>query len=227
MKKLLSVLLAITIFTSLSFAQRFVYVDTEYILDRLPDHKKAQEQIDVLAEEWRKEIDTKYKEIDKLYRAYQAEQVLLTDEMKVQKQKEIEDKEKAAKELQKKYFGYEGELFKKKQELIKPIQDKVYKAIQDMAESKVYDFVFDKSNGVAMLFATPKYDRSDDILKALGVTNLTPAANTPTAPSTSTKPSTTTKPALAEEKKTGIDMRAPGPDSKTSPNKTVSPATPK
>jgi hypothetical protein len=147
--------------------------------------------------------------------------------MKRKRENEIIAKEKEVKELQKARFGVDGELFKKRQELIKPIQDKVYKAIQDMAESKVYDFVFDKSNGVAMLFATPKYDRSDDILKALGVTNLTPAANTTTAPSTSTKPSTTTKPAPAEEKKTGIDMRAPGPDSKTSPNKTVSPATPK
>lgn len=157
-------------------AQRFVYVDSEYILDRMPDYKKAQEQIDLVAEEWRKEIDLKYKEIEKMRKAYQAEEVLLTEDMKVQKQKEIEEKEKAARDLQKQRFGYQGDLFTKKQELIKPIQDKVYKEIQTMAETKAYDFVFDKSNGPAMMYATPKYDRSDDILKALGITNLNPAA---------------------------------------------------
>lgn len=214
MKKILSLIVVMAMLSSMSFAQRFVYVDSEYILDRLPDYKKAQEQIDNIAEEWRKEIDAKYQEVEKLYKAYQAEQVLLTEEMKLQKQKEIEDKEKAARDLQKKYFGYEGELFKKKQELIKPIQDKVYKAIQEMAESKVYDFVFDKSNGVAMLFATPKYDRSDDILKVLGVTNITePGTNN--APATSTKPGTSVP---ATEKPTSgtntnsqqnINMKAP------------------
>jgi outer membrane protein len=232
MKKLLSLIVVVAMFSSVSLAQRFVYVDTEYILDRMPDYKKAQEQIDAVADEWRKEVDVKYKEIERLYKAYQAEQVLLTEEMKVQKQQEIENKEKAARELQKKYFGFEGELFIKKQELVKPIQDKVYKAIQDMAESKVYDFVFDKSNGVAMLFATPKYDRSDDILKALGITNLQPT--TPSTPSTSTKPGTTapssTTPAGTTEEKKQIDMKAPtAPGTKpTQPNQpSTRPATPK
>ena len=222
MRKLLSLIAVVAVFSNVSLAQRFVYVDTEYILERLPDYKKAQEQVDAVADEWRKDVDAKYKETERLYKAYQAEQVLLTEEMKVQKQQEIENKEKAARELQKKYFGFEGELFIKKQELVKPIQDKVYKAIQDMAESKVYDFVFDKSNGIAMLFATPKYDRSDDILKALGITNI---QQTTTAPSTSTKPGTTTPNAAsptgaAEEKKQNIDMKAPtAPGTKpTQPN---------
>ncbi len=232
MKKIFITVIIATIFGSAAMAQRFVYVDTEYILDRMPDYKKAQDQIDAIADEWRKEVDVKYKEIERLYKAYQAEQVLLTEEMKIQKQQEIENKEKAARELQKKYFGFEGELFIKKQELVKPIQDKVYKAIQDMAESKVYDFVFDKSNGVAMLFATPKYDRSDDILKALGITNI---QQTTTTPSTSTKPGTTapkaTTPAgTTEEKKQSIDMKAPtAPGTKpTQPNQpSTRPATPK
>jgi outer membrane protein len=227
MKKLFSLIVVVVMFSSISFAQRFVYVDTEYILERLPDYKKAQEQIDNIAEEWRKEIDVRYKEVEKLYKAYQAEQVLLTEEMKLQKQKEIEDKEKAARDLQKKYFGYEGELFKKKQELIKPVQDKVYKAIQEMAESKVYDFVFDKSNGVAMLFATPKYDRSDDILKALGVTNITDPGSS-TAPATSTKPGTsapaTEKPATGNNNNSqqNINMKAPTAPG-TKPSETTKP----
>jgi outer membrane protein len=229
MKKLLSLIVVVAMFSSVSLAQRFVYVDTEYILDRMPDYKKAQEQIDVVADGWRKEVDAQYKEIERLYKAYQAEQVLLTEEMKIQKQQEIENKEKAARELQKRYFGFEGELFIKKQELVKPIQDKVYKAIQDMAESKVYDFVFDKSNGVAMLFATPKYDRSDDILKALGITNLqptTPASSTSAKPGTSTT-ATTTPAGATEEKKQSIDMKAPtAPGTKpTQPNQTNQPST--
>jgi len=196
MKKIFTVTLFALMFSGTSFAQRFVYVDTEYILDRMPDYKKAQEQVDQISEGWRKEIDEKYKEIEKLYKAYQAEQVLLTEEMKVQKQKEIEDKEKAARELQKQRFGYEGDLFKKKQELIKPIQDKVYKQIQKMAEEKAYDFVFDKSSSIAMLFATPKYDRSEEILKAMGIVGVPSGSNAGSAtPSGSTKPSTTdTKP---------------------------------
>jgi outer membrane protein len=156
----------------------------------MPDYKKAQEQLDQLAEGWRKEIDDKYKEIEKLYKTYQAEQVLLTEEMKLQKQKEIEDKEKAARELQKQKFGYEGEMFRKKQELIKPIQDKVYKEIHKMATEKAYDFVFDKSSGLSMLFATPKYDRSDDILKAMGIVNIPVSTDGGTKPSTA--PSSTT-----------------------------------
>lgn len=244
MKKLFSLIVVVAMFSSMSFAQRFVYVDTEYILDRMPDYKKAQDQIDNIAEEWRKEIDLKYKEVEKLYKAYQAEQVLLTEEMKLQKQKEIEDKEKAARDLQKRYFGFEGELFKKKQELIKPVQDKVYKAIQEMAESKVYDFVFDKSNGVAMLFATPKYDRSDDILKALGITNTSAPAST--TPSTSAKPGTSAPasnaPASGNTNTTGgtnarpqqnMDMKAPtAPGTKPTqptqqPTKPTSPNSPK
>lgn len=190
MKKIQFFIVMMVFLNTSVFAQRFVYVDSEYILERLPDYKKAQEQVDIIADEWRKEIDAKYKDLEKMRKAFQAEEVLLTEEMKVQKQKELEEKEKAARELQKQRFGFQGDLFSKKQELIKPIQDKVYKEIQTLAETKAYDFVFDKSNGQAMMYATPKYDRSDDILKALGVTNI-PAANTTTQPANSAKPNTT------------------------------------
>lgn len=201
--------LIIFLFHQNIFAQRFVYVDTEYILERLPDYQKAQDQLNNIINDWRNEIEEKNAEIDKLRKAFQAEQVLLTEEMKQEKLAEIDEKEKSVLELNKQRFGYQGELFQKKQELIKPVQDKVYKEIQAMAEAKVYDFVFDKSSGVSMLFATPKYDRSDEILKALGVTN--------TALPKSEKAPVSTKPNTAPPKTTE--------DSKPENNNTTKPAT--
>ena len=168
MKSLFTTAILLCAGVMFSYGQKFVYVDTDYILENIPEYKQAQKKLDEIADQWRAEIDRMSKEIDELYRAYQAEQVLMPEDVKVQKQQEIEAKEKAMKDYQKQKFGYEGELFQKKQELIKPIQDKVYNEIQKMASEKLYDFVFDKSSGVAMLFANPKYDKSDDILKAMG-----------------------------------------------------------
>jgi len=168
MKKILLTSLAIILVSTFAFSQRFVYVDTDYILENIPEYQQAQKQLDEIAEGWRGEISRQYQEIDELYRAYQAEQVLLTEDVKIQKQKEIENKEKAVKEYQKQKFGYEGEMFQKKQELIKPIQDDIYNEIQKMAKEKDYDFIFDKSSGVTMLFSNKRYDRSDAILEAMG-----------------------------------------------------------
>lgn len=169
MKKLFLTTVIICSVAAASFAQRFVYVDSDYILGSIPEYKQAQKQLDDISATWRAEIDKRYKEIDELYRAYQAEQVILPDATKQQKQKEIEDKEKAVKEYQKEKFGFEGELFKKKQELIKPLQDKIYNEIQKMATEKSYDFVFDKaSSSTTMLYTNNKYDKSDDIIAALG-----------------------------------------------------------
>ncbi len=145
------------------------YVDVDYVLKNIPDYTEAQAQIDNLAASWQKEIDGKYDEIDKMYKQYQAEQVLLTDDMKTQRLKEIDDKEKAAKELQKKRFGYQGDLFAKRQELIQPIQDRVYDAIQKIATTKAYDFVLDKSSGSVVLFANTKLNISDQVLQSLGI----------------------------------------------------------
>ncbi len=169
MKTIFTTATLLLIFAASSFAQRFVFVDTEYILDNIPEYKQAQKKIDEITDGWRTEIDRRYKEIDELYRAYQAEQVLMPEDMKIKKQKEIENKENAVKEFQKQKFGFEGELFTKKQELVKPIQDKIYNEIQKMATEKAYDFIFDKSSGVSMLFASAKFDKSDDILRALGI----------------------------------------------------------
>lgn len=150
-------------------AQRYCVIDTKYILESIPDYKDAQKKLDAIAEQWQKEIDTKFQDIDKMYKAYQAEQVMLTDELKQKREDEIVAREKDAKDLQKKRFGYEGDLFKKREELIKPIQDKIYNAVQKLAASRMYDFVLDKSGGVTVIFADPKLDRSEDILRSLGV----------------------------------------------------------
>jgi outer membrane protein len=168
MKKI--TLLAFLVLASLSMsAQRFIYVDTDYILDKIPEYKKAQEELDAIAQQWKEEISKKYAEIDRLYKEFQAEQYLMDSETRKKKEDEIVQKEKEAKDFQKKKFGYQGELFEKRQELVKPIQDRVYEAIKSLAEERNYDFVLDKaSSGASILYANPKYDKSDEILKKLG-----------------------------------------------------------
>lgn len=168
MKKTHLLFLFLLTMTTGAFAQKLAYVDVEYILKNIPEYTDAQKKLDDISAGWQKDIDTKYAEIDKLYKSYQAEQVLLTDEMKQQRQKEITDKEKAAKEFQKQKFGYQGELFQKRQELVQPIQDKVYDAIQKIATTKAFDFVLDKSSGSVVLFANSKNNISDQVLQALG-----------------------------------------------------------
>ena len=158
-------------------AQRFAYVNTDYILSNITEYKSAQEQIDKVTAEWKADVEKKQKEIDELYRNFQNEQYLLTEEQKKAKIGEIETKEKAMKEFQKSKFGCEGELFKKRQELVKPIQDKVYEAIEKYAKGRGYDFIFDKSSSTTILFANPENDKSDEIIKRLGYT---PQKNTPT-----------------------------------------------
>lgn len=153
-------------------AQKFAYVDTEYILAQLPDYKSAQKQLDQLSEKWQKEVDAKYQEIDKLYKNYQAEEVLLNNEQKKQRQEEIITKEKEAKKLQQTKFGYEGELFRKREQLIKPIQDRVFDAIQTIAKREDLDFIFDKSGDMVMLFSNARFDKSGEVLEELGITPL-------------------------------------------------------
>ena len=147
---------------------KFGYVDTDYIMGEIPEYKAAQSELDKTSVQWQKEIDTKYAEIDKLYKAYQADAILLTDEMKKKRENEIVNKEKEVKDLQKQRFGVDGELFKKRQELVKPIQDKVYNAIKSVAERRGLGFVMDKAGQVSLLYANSKYDMSDEVLVFLG-----------------------------------------------------------
>jgi outer membrane protein len=170
MKKL-SVLFLLTIgLISFTQAQRFAYVDVEYILQNVPEYQQAQDKIDSISQVWQQEIEQKKKEIDELYKEYQEERVLLTEKMRKKKEQEIEQKEKELKELREKRFGYEGDLFKKKQELIKPIQDKVYEAIKSIAERRRYDFILDKSAGSTLLYTNKEYDKSKEVLEELGYT---------------------------------------------------------
>ena len=150
-------------------SQKYAIIDTRYILDKMPEYKEAQKQLDNIAAGWQKEIDAKQAELDKMYKDYDAEQVMLTEELRKKREDQLFNKEKDLRELQRKRFGFEGDLFKKRQELIKPIQDKVYNAVQKMAVSRGYDFVLDKSEGITIIFADPKLDKSEDVLKDLGV----------------------------------------------------------
>ena len=167
MKKIL-LLLAISFLTLSIQAQKFAYVDTDYILNKIPDFKQAQDKLDGLSADWQKEIENKYADVEQMYRAYQQEQVLLTDAMKEKREDAIIKKETDAKNLQKKYFGTEGNLYLKRQELIKPIQDKIYDGIQQLAANNKYAIVFDSSSDLIMLYKNNNYDKSDKVLDLMG-----------------------------------------------------------
>ena len=168
--KILFAVIAVMLFSAIHvIAQKYCFVNSEYILSKINTYNDAQKQLDALSVKWQKEIEEKYSQIDKLYKAFQAEQILLTEEMKKRRQEEILTREKEAKDLQKQRFGYEGDLFKKKQELVKPIQDKVYNAVKKFATDQSYAVIFDKSSDLTMLYANPKYDKSDNILKIMGI----------------------------------------------------------
>ncbi|NOZ35094.1 MAG: OmpH family outer membrane protein [Chlorobi bacterium] len=166
-KSIVTVILAI-FFTIPTFSQKNAYVDTEYILSKIPAYENAQNKLDGFSKVWKKEIDAKYKELDSKYKDYQTEVALLSTEMKKQRENEIVNLEKNANDLKEKYFGKEGELFKKRKELIKPIQDEVYNAIKEIAVEGNYGFIFDKSADMSLIYTDPKYDISDDVLKKLG-----------------------------------------------------------
>lgn len=166
--------LALTTFCTLLIAmaaqaQRYCVIDSKYILDKMVEYKDAQTKIDKLSEDWQKDIDNRMQEVDRMYKAYQAERAMLSDEVRKKREDEIIAKEKAVKDLQKQRFGYEGELFRERQKLIKPIQDKVFNAVQKYATSRAFDMVLDKAGGVTLFYADPKIDKSDDILKSLGI----------------------------------------------------------
>jgi outer membrane protein len=170
MKKIifLSCLLGFGLF---GMSQKLAVIDTRYILDKMPDYKRAQKQLDSVAADWQKEIDGKQAELDRMYKDYDAEKVMLSDDLKKKREDQLFVKEKDLRDLQRKRFGFEGDLFKKRQELIKPIQDKVYNSVQKMAVTRGYDLVLDKSEGITIIFADPKLDKSEDVLADLGVRN--------------------------------------------------------
>lgn len=170
MKKLLFVALMVLGTTmGVNAQQRYAVIDTKYILERIPAYKEADAKLKLTGEQWQKEIDDLQVQLDKMYKNYESEQFMLTEALKKKREDELFEKEKQVRDLQKKRFGYEGDLFKERQRLIKPVQDKVYDAIQKIATSRSYDFVLDKSEGITIIFADPKLDKSDDVLKELGI----------------------------------------------------------
>ncbi|MCO5247348.1 MAG: OmpH family outer membrane protein [Chitinophagales bacterium] len=168
MKKIFFTLGCALLTLSNVFAQRFAYVDTDYILGNIPAYSDAQSKLDGLVKTWNDEIDTKYNEVKQLYSKYEAEEFLLTDEMKKKRQDEIITKEKLANDLQNQRFGYEGDLFKKRQEFIQPLQEKIYNSIEKIAKNLGFDFVLDKaSGGSSLLYTNSKYDISEQVLKSI------------------------------------------------------------
>ena len=168
MKKLILTLLCAVAFNFGASAQRFAYVDSDYILKHIPEYTAAQKQLEALSGRWQKEVDSRFAEIEKFYKTYQADQVLLTEEMRKRRENEIIAKESEAKEFQRLKFGFEGDLFQQRTRLIKPIQDKVSKAVQAVADAQQLDMVFDKNSEIMLLYASPRLDKSNDVVTRLG-----------------------------------------------------------
>ena len=169
MKKLFFILLSVFVTATTVSAQRYAIIDTKYILDKMPAYREADNKLTQTATTWQKEIDGKQAELDQMYKNFDAEQFMLSDDLKKKREDQLFNKEKELRDLQKKRFGYEGDLFKERQKLVKPIQDKVYNAIQKMSVNRGYDFVLDKSEGITVIFADPKLDKSDEVLRELGI----------------------------------------------------------
>ena len=167
MKKVV-LLLVIGLLSMATYAQRYAYVDTEYILQNIPEYSDAQEVLDQLAKRWQGEIEAQYKEVEKLYKKYQSEASLLPDDLRTRREEEIVSKERAIQKFQQEKFGQEGELFKKRMELVQPIQEKIFNIIENIAQIRNLDFVYDISSGATVLYANPQLDISDEILREMG-----------------------------------------------------------
>ena len=169
MNRFLTLIMVLSLLSMRVSAQRYAIIDTKYILSNMPEYKALDKRMQNISESWQKDIDAKQAVLDRMYKDYDAEQYMLTDELKKSRQLEITNKEKEIRELQKKRFGYQGDLFKERENLVKPIQDKVYNAISKLAVARSYDFILDKSEGITVIFADPKLDKSDDVLRELGI----------------------------------------------------------
>ena len=168
MKKIAFSLLFVIACTVGAYAQKFALVDMEYLLKNIPSYEMANEQLNQVSLRWQKEVEAKAKEAETLYKNFQADMVFLTDEQKKKKEEEIMAKEKEATELRNKYFGPEGELYKKRQSLMKPIQDDIYNAIKKVSEERGYQAIFDRASSANIIYASPRIDVSNEVLDKLG-----------------------------------------------------------
>jgi len=171
MRKISFIIGLLVLSSAMAVAQKYAFVDTEYIRKNIPAFTTAQEQLDNLSKQWEKEVADGYAIVEQMYKSYQNEAPLLSQDMKVKREEAIINKEKEMKELQNKYFGMEGDLFKKREELVKPIQDEILKAIKDIAVEGSYAVILDSAAGGNILFANPKFDISDQVLEKLGFKN--------------------------------------------------------
>lgn len=167
--KRLSLTILVVFMTLIGFSQKYAYVDTEYILENIPSYRAAQEQLNQLSSQYQKELETVQAELEQMYNDFVAEKALLSQDMIRKREDVIVTKEKEFRALQSKYFGQEGDLYKKRQNLVKPIQDDIYNAISELAKEGNYATIFDKSGGAIMLYTNPKYDLSDKVLSKLGM----------------------------------------------------------
>lgn len=170
MKKSVVFLMMMVLFALPSFAQKYAYIDSEYILANMPEYVEAQAELDRLATEWQKEIEVQFARIDSMYKKYQVESITLPANMKKKREEAIIAAEKEAKDLQKKRFGKDGDLFKKREELVKPIQDRVFTAIDEYAKDRGYAFIFDTAGSMTIVYADPKWDINEEIMNKLGIT---------------------------------------------------------
>lgn len=168
MKKLFILACGI-LFSAAAFSQKYAFIDTRYIYEKMPEYKVVQKNIDATAAGWQKEIDLKQATLDKLYEDYDAQTSMMSEDMKRKKEDELYKKEKELRDLHQKRFGFEGELFKKRVELMQPLQTKVNNAVKKLVSYYGYDLILDKSEGKTIIFADPKLDKSDEILKEMGV----------------------------------------------------------
>lgn len=171
MKKIATMAMALILTGGSALAQKFAFVDSEYILTNIPSYTAAQQELNKISETWETEIAGEYEQIEQMYKTYQSERVLLTDEMRKKREDDIINKEREVKELQAKYFGPEGELSKRREELVKPIQDAIYTAVKELSAEGSYAVIFDSSSGASILYSNPRYDMSDEVLKKLGYKN--------------------------------------------------------
>jgi len=169
MKRILTLVALVTVVGYTASAQRIAVVDIQEILSNMEEYSTAEAKLDQVSSEWRQEVSIEFDKIKSLYNKYQAEQVLLSDADKKKREDEIVEAEAAARELQKKRFGPEGDLFLKRQELVAPVQEKVFSAIEDFAADRGYDLIFDKAGSTGLLFTSDEYDKTSDLKKRLGV----------------------------------------------------------
>lgn len=149
-------------------AQRIAVVDIQAVLESLPDYQNAQKELDRVAAEWRQEINQEYDKIKTLFNKFQAEQVLLSAEARKQREDEIMELEQHVRQMQRDRFGPEGLLFQRRQDMVRPLQDKVYGAIKDYAEDRGYDFILDKGGASGLIFSKPEYDKTSDVVRKVG-----------------------------------------------------------